>query len=473
MRPLLDAQVLAAVVPADVHQHRRIQRAAPAPRRARRMRALALERVFDRHQAVARAVAPVGAPVAADVREDDDVGVFEVPVANVVRLGREQLFGHARPQLDGAGDLLALHDLLQHDRRRDVQRHARVVSFAVARSAFEERIVIGHARLLRSRRDAVDIGSERDDRFARSPRRHPRRRDAGDPLLDGEPLLAQDVRQVLRRFDLLEPELAEAEDGVDHLLREVVQIVDTGGSFGLQRAESRLGLWIDRPRGRRRCGRAGLLRVDVDDGNGRETAAAAKYEVRMKRFIHRRRDEPQRSDSCAPRRTGAADMEHCCREHEARHAAKHVAGIRRLMPWRCGPGLVARGGGRLRAFLRPDAPRAVDRHSNRHAFTGHCQRGCQGEARPGASHRGLKRIRCSETIERVARDGDSNDKTAASQPTSAELDQGWSDSAMALKRCKPLAIAFCLGVARTLFCGIELLRGRAARRSEVRRITSS
>src|SRR4029453_2182341 len=112
MRPLLYAQVLAAIVPADVHQHRGIEGTSAAPGRTGRVRAFSLERVLDRHEAVVRAVSPVDAPVAADMREDDDVGVFEVAVTHVEGLVAAQLFADARPQLDRPRDLLALHDLL-------------------------------------------------------------------------------------------------------------------------------------------------------------------------------------------------------------------------------------------------------------------------------------------------------------------------------------------------------------------------
>ena len=47
MRPLLQSQVFATEIPADVHQLHRIERAASLPRRACRVRALALEGVFD------------------------------------------------------------------------------------------------------------------------------------------------------------------------------------------------------------------------------------------------------------------------------------------------------------------------------------------------------------------------------------------------------------------------------------------
>ena len=64
VRALLQPQVLAAEVPADVHQLDGVERGAAAPRRAGRVRALALERVLDRHEPGADAVAPADAEVA-------------------------------------------------------------------------------------------------------------------------------------------------------------------------------------------------------------------------------------------------------------------------------------------------------------------------------------------------------------------------------------------------------------------------
>ena len=46
-----------------------------------------------------------------------------------------------------------------------------VVAFAVPGRAFDDRIVVGDAGLLRRLRDAVDVRAERDDRLARAPRR--------------------------------------------------------------------------------------------------------------------------------------------------------------------------------------------------------------------------------------------------------------------------------------------------------------
>ena len=47
VRPLLDAEVLAAEIPGDVHQLHGVERRTAAPRRARRVRALAFEAVLD------------------------------------------------------------------------------------------------------------------------------------------------------------------------------------------------------------------------------------------------------------------------------------------------------------------------------------------------------------------------------------------------------------------------------------------
>ena len=77
VRALLQAQVLAPEVPADVHQLDGVERAASAPRRAGGVGALALELVLDRDQPVAGAVAPATSEVVADVREERDVDVLE------------------------------------------------------------------------------------------------------------------------------------------------------------------------------------------------------------------------------------------------------------------------------------------------------------------------------------------------------------------------------------------------------------
>ena len=130
-------QMLAAEIPADVHQLDRVERRASAPRRRGGVRALALELVLDRDQAVLVAVAPADAEVVGDVREDRDVDVLEQAGAHVVRLGADQLLGDARPQHQRALEVLLLHHFLDGERRGDLQRHAAVVPLAVARRAFD------------------------------------------------------------------------------------------------------------------------------------------------------------------------------------------------------------------------------------------------------------------------------------------------------------------------------------------------
>ena len=58
VRALRQAQVLAAILPADAHQLDGVERRAAAPRRAGAVRRFAFERVLHRHQAGAAAVAP-------------------------------------------------------------------------------------------------------------------------------------------------------------------------------------------------------------------------------------------------------------------------------------------------------------------------------------------------------------------------------------------------------------------------------
>ena len=152
-----------------------------------------------------------------------------------------ELFGGPRPDPDRPGKLLPLHDLLHRDRRGDVDRLSRVVSLAVSRPAFDQRVAIGDAGLLRRLRDAVDVGAERNHRLAGSPARHERGRDAGDPLFHREPVLLQEVDQIAVRLLLLEAELTVAEDLIDHLLRERRHAVDGACHLALQTIDA----WID------------------------------------------------------------------------------------------------------------------------------------------------------------------------------------------------------------------------------------
>ncbi len=135
--------------------------------------------------------------------------------------------------------------------------------------AGDDGIVVGDAGLLRGLRNVVDVRAERDHRLARTPARGPRRRDAGDAALDGEAVLLEDAGQVLRRLDLLETELAEAEDHVGHLLRHHAHAVDVGHDAALQHVETSGGRRLRTRRHGRLSGEehAGQ-RGDGNEGNG-------------------------------------------------------------------------------------------------------------------------------------------------------------------------------------------------------------
>src|SRR4051812_19781087 len=112
--------------------------------------------------------------------------------------------------------MLALHHFLDRERGDDIERHTGIVAFPVARSAFNHGIVIRHSRLLRGLRDIVDIGSERDNRLALSPRCDEGCRDSGDTPLDAESFLLKNAGEIFRGLELLESEFAKTEDAVYH-----------------------------------------------------------------------------------------------------------------------------------------------------------------------------------------------------------------------------------------------------------------
>src|SRR5262249_17361641 len=99
--------------------------------------------------------------------------------------------------------------------------------------------------LLRGLRDVVDVRSEGNDRLARSPARHPAGGNAGEVFLNRKAVLPQDAGQVLRRLELLEPELREAEDLVVHALDHLAEPAAPRVTLGLDLARG----VVERPRG--------------------------------------------------------------------------------------------------------------------------------------------------------------------------------------------------------------------------------
>ena len=215
--------MLAAEIPGDVHQLDGVERAPPAPGRAGAVRGLARERELGRDQAGAARRRPRStARFASTCVKSTASTSWNRPSRTNHALAAEQLLGHARPEHHRAREPLALHHLLERERRSDVHRLPGVVSLAVSGRALHDRVVVGDAGLLAGLGDPVDVAAQRDDRTARAPRRPPRRRHPGDARLDLEAVLAQQVhREYARRLDLLEAQLGEAEELVHHDLPEL------------------------------------------------------------------------------------------------------------------------------------------------------------------------------------------------------------------------------------------------------------
>ncbi len=236
-----DPQVLAPEIPGDVGELHRIERAAAPPRRAGRVGRLALEGVEQRDQAVAVARAPRHAEVAAHMTEQADVHIVEQSAPHVVRLGAHQLLGDAGPDLEGAGDVIALHESFGREGRGDVHRHPAVVPFPMTGRAGNQGVAAGDAGFLGGLGDAVDVGADGDHRLAGTPGRNPRGRDAEVVLLDREAFATEQGDQVLGGFEFLEAELAEGENLVHHFLGELGPGIHVGHQLALEAIEPGIG----------------------------------------------------------------------------------------------------------------------------------------------------------------------------------------------------------------------------------------
>src|SRR5207247_3010587 len=95
-------QMLAAKVPADVHEFDGVQRASPRPRSARRVRRLTFEEIFDGDEPGTGEISPGHTEVAADVRVKVHVDILEEPVPHEPGLSSVRLVANARPEPDGA-----------------------------------------------------------------------------------------------------------------------------------------------------------------------------------------------------------------------------------------------------------------------------------------------------------------------------------------------------------------------------------
>ena len=173
------------------------------------------------------------------MRIEHDIHILEDAFAHVIGFGPQQLFRDSRPNLEGARDVLALHDLFDDERGGDVDGLPRVVTLAVAGGARDNRRAAGHARHLGRLRDVVDICPEGNDRFSRAPRGNPRGGDARNPFFDGEAVVAEQIDQVAGGLEFLESKLAIAEYLIDHLLGERGSRVHRAHRLRLQCGETR------------------------------------------------------------------------------------------------------------------------------------------------------------------------------------------------------------------------------------------
>src|SRR4051812_5635917 len=99
--------MLAAKIPADIHQFDCVESTVTAPRSRCRMCAFTTELIFHRNKPVLSAASPGHIQVVADVREKHDVNVLEHPCAHVVSLRSDQLFGNTGPDTNGAFQVFA------------------------------------------------------------------------------------------------------------------------------------------------------------------------------------------------------------------------------------------------------------------------------------------------------------------------------------------------------------------------------
>ena len=227
--------MLAAHIPAHVHQLDRVQRAASAPRCRRRVRRGAVERILDRDQpARAGHLAPAGLQVETDVGEQHGVDAVEHSVTHLERFSGQQFLGDAGPQHQRTGQPLALHQLLQRQRRGDVHRLAGVVALAVAGAALDHRLVVGEARHLRDVRQRVDIAAERDHRPTVAEPRHPTARHAGHAARHREAMPLERRGEQFRALDLMKAQFGEGEQRIIDHLRQLGVLVHQIDQAGLQ-----------------------------------------------------------------------------------------------------------------------------------------------------------------------------------------------------------------------------------------------
>ena len=102
----------------------------------------------------------------------------------------------------------------------------------MARRAFNQRIVIRHAGLLRGLRNIVDVRAERDHRLTFAPGGDEGGRNPRNAALDLESFFFENAAQVFGGLELLKSKLAETEDAIDHHLRLLLHAIDLASHIG-------------------------------------------------------------------------------------------------------------------------------------------------------------------------------------------------------------------------------------------------
>src|ERR671922_395483 len=166
--------------------------------------------------------------------EEHRVDIFEYAGPHEEGLAGQELLGNARPNDQGARELFALHQILDRERRDDIDRLPRIVTLAMTGGAFDQRLAIREAGLLRGFGKAVDIAAERNDRTAGAPARDPGGGNARHATLDREPVLLEHIGEVFRGLEFLVGELAEADHCVVYDLRELASGLDPVDDDGLE-----------------------------------------------------------------------------------------------------------------------------------------------------------------------------------------------------------------------------------------------
>src|SRR5437879_2688102 len=170
--------MLPTKVPADIHELHGIERTPAFPRRTGCVRALPVKTVLSRNQA-GTAGTVFGAEIARNVRTQHHVEIMKEAGIHHVGAAGEQFFGDSGVNADGALNIVLLHQALDRYGRSDVNSLTGIMSFAVARTAGNERSMIRHTGFLGGLGQTVDVGHEADDRFPRAPTRDKRSGHAG------------------------------------------------------------------------------------------------------------------------------------------------------------------------------------------------------------------------------------------------------------------------------------------------------